>query len=249
MKYAELAWTSQRETLPRVLEQKRLEVKKARLDDERADESLSDLQADRAKMVVASPADGRVYHGEIEDGRWNPANAAKFMKVGGKIPPMTYFASVIPNEAKLHLSSFVDETVATRLQAGQSGYVAPTSSPRSRLQVSVAEVAAFPGVDDKYHVVLQLKGPAEGFQLVPGMKGKAKISAGDNVGDSLAIPANALHEEADGSYTVKLKDGEQTRDVPVTVGAESDGHILVLSGLEAGQVIVTPDSKPAEPQK
>ena len=33
------------------------------------------------------------------------------------------------------------------------------------------------------------------------------------------------------------------------VGAESGGKIVVVSGIEAGQVIITPDPKPAQPQK
>jgi multidrug efflux pump subunit AcrA (membrane-fusion protein) len=170
------------------------------------------------------------------------------MKVGAKIPPKTFFASLIPDDAKLELHAFVDETVATALRAEQSGYVAPSAAPRSRLAAIVSEVATYPSVEGKFHVVVKIDGQPDGFQLVPGMKGKAKISTGAAAADSISIPTSALHESADGSYAVKLKDGDQTREVPVTLGAESNGSILVLAGLEAGQVLVTPDSKPAEPK-
>ncbi|NIP95078.1 MAG: hypothetical protein GWO24_17175 [Akkermansiaceae bacterium] len=249
-KDAELTWVTQREALPRALEQKRLEVKKARIDDQRADEKSAELKADRAQMNVTSPTDGRVYHGEIRDGRWNPAGAAKFMKPGGKIAPRVIFASVIPDNAKLQVDAFADETVVTRLKSGQGGYAAPASAPRSRLPVKVRRVDTHPGVDGKYHVVLSLTNLPEGLLVVPGMKGKIKVTTGSQEGDILSIPTNALHEEADGSYTVKVKgeDGQATK-VPVEVGAESNGKIAVLSGLQEGQVIITPDPKPAPEKK
>ena len=153
----------------------------------------------------------------------------------------------MPDNAALQLHAFTDEANATKLKKGQTGYVAPTSSPRSRLNVEIAKVASHPAVDGKYPVSLKVSGKPDGLHLVPGMKGKVKITTGDE-GDSLAIPTKALHEETDGSYTVKVKgkDGKENKTA-VTVGAESNGQIVVLSGLKEGQVIVTPDA-PAKPE-
>ncbi|HBM76501.1 MAG TPA: efflux transporter periplasmic adaptor subunit, partial [Verrucomicrobiales bacterium] len=79
------------------------------------------------------------------------------------------------------------------------------------------------------------------LNMVPGMKGKGKITTGDQ-GESLAVPVKALKEEADGTYTVRVKSAEgQDSATPVTVGAESNGMIVVLSGLEEGQIVITPD--------
>jgi macrolide-specific efflux system membrane fusion protein len=172
------------------------------------------------------------------------------MRVGGKIPPKTVFATVIPADSQLQLDAFVAETVVIRLKAGQKGYIAPTSAPRSRLSVTVTTVATHPATDGKYHVVLKVSGKPVGMQIVPGMKGRIKLTTGDQ-GDSLAIPLNCLHEEADGSYTVKIKgkDGNVS-EAAVQVGAESGGKIVVLSGLSAGQVLITPEaSKPETPKK
>ena len=247
LKEAEVLWKTARETLPSALQQKRLEIKKLREDDKRADEKSAELKADRAQMDVPAPSDGLIYHGEIRNGRWNPAAAAKFMKIGGKIPPRVVFASLIPADASMQLDAFVDEPAIAKLRKGQKGYVAPVSSPRSRLSVEVSKVSSHPGLDGKYHVILKIGSLPEGLHLVPGMKGKVKITTGDE-GPRLAIPANALHEEADGSYSVKVKgeDGKESK-AAVAVGAESNGKIVVLSGLEEGQVIITPDAPDAKP--
>ena len=246
---AEVVWKTARENLPSALQQKRLEIKKLRVEDKRADQKEAELKADRAQMEVAAPVDGLLYHGEINHGRWNSAGAAKFMKVGGKVPPRVVLATVIPSGAGMQLDGFLDEAAISRLQAGQKGYVAPASSPRSRLPVEVTKTASHPGLDGKYHVVLKVS-PVEGLHLVPGMKGKIKITTGDE-GNSLAVPTSSLHEGADGSYFVKIKgeDGKAS-SVPVTVGAESNGQIVVLSGLKEGQIVITPEAGEANaPEK
>ena len=249
LKEAEVLWKTARENIPTALQQKRLEVKKLRVEDNRADEKEADLKADRAQMEVVAPVDGLVYHGEINHGRWNPVAAAKFMKVGGKVPPRVVLATVIPAGAAMQLDGFVDETAISRLSKGQKGYAAPVSSPRSRVAVEVTKVSAHPAVDGKYHVSMKVSG-VDGLHLVPGMKGKIKITTGDE-GDSLVIPANALREEGDGSYSVKVKgeDGKVS-SVPVAVGAESNGQIVVLSGLKEGQIVITPEAAtPKGPEK
>lgn len=248
LKDAEVAWKTARESLPAALQQKRLDVKKLQVADKRADANSVDLKADRAQMDVLAPADGIIYHGEMLNGRWNPTAAAKFMKVGGKIPPRVALASLIPAGAKLHLDAFVDEAAAAKLKGGQKGYVAPISSPRSRLSVELAKVATHPGVDGKYHIqlVLSAEGSPEGLNLVPGMKGKGKITTGDQ-GDRIAVPVKALQEEHDGTYTVSVKNAEgEASAVPVTVGVESNGMIVVLSGLQEGQIVITPDEPAAK---
>jgi len=73
------------------------------------------------------------------------------------------------------------------------------------------------------------------------MKGKGKITTGDE-GENLAVPVKALKEEADGTYTVRVKGPEgQESTAAVTVGAESNGMIVVLSGLAEGQIVITPE--------
>ena len=248
------AWKTARESLPRDLAQKRLEVKKLRIDDKRADEKSAELKKDRERMNAKSEVDGLVYHGEIKNGKWTPATVVKFLKEGGKIPPRTVFATVIPRKAGLQLDAFAQESVVARLKPGQKGYVAPAAAPRSRIPVTVGPVGAHPGVDGKYHVVLKTQGKAAGLQIVPGMKGKVKISIAPEM-DAITIPIKALKDEADGSYTVRVKSGEETASRPVTVGVESNGSIEILTGLEAGEIVMTPNApapKPAakpEPKK
>ena len=236
-----LNWETLQESLPRALTIKRLEVKALQIADQRADQAESDLESDRSQMSPTAPGSGLLYLGEIADGKWKASDAAKFMKRGGKVAPRVTYASFIPDGAKLQLDAFVGENQIAQLKRDQVGYVAPAAAPRSRIPVKVHSVAGFPGIDGKYHVVLQLTGEPEGLALVPGMKGKIKLRIQD-AKDALVIPVKALHEEADGSYSVEVKDGDVIRKRTITVGVESGGSIEVLSGLEAGETIVIPDT-------
>ena len=56
--------------------------------------------------------------------------------------------------------------------------------------------------------------------------------------------ALALHKEkkrAQDVFHSKSADGKDS-SVPVTVGVESNGMIVVLSGLKEGQIVITPDA-------
>ena len=235
---AELTWTSSAETLPRALDQKILEIKKLRLEDVRAKEAEAEIVADRKKMAPSSPVAGRVYYGEITDGRWNPAVAAKFMKKAGLVPSKAVYATVIEDGAKLEIHAFVDEAVALQLRQAKGGYFVPTAVARHRVPLVLKSAQSYPGVDGKYHVVLTPGDEMKNLGLVTGMKGKVTLVT-TRLEKAIVIPVAALHEAADGSYTVKIKlaDGASESRGVVT-GAESGGKIQIVSGLEAGQVVL-----------
>jgi len=81
-KNAQIANTAAKENLPRALEQQRLAVALAIRNDKKAEEKLAKFKADRALMNILAPADGVVYFGSIEAGKWNPTAPV----VGNKNP-------------------------------------------------------------------------------------------------------------------------------------------------------------------
>ena len=67
----------------------------------------------------------------------------------------------------------------------------------------------------------------------------AKISLGEASGKQvLVIPAKAVLNEA-GRFRVIVVEGNVFRPVNVEVGPESEGRVRVLSGLKAGDKLVT----------
>lgn len=238
-KDAELTWSSQSEILPRALEQKSLEVEKLRVEDQRAREAEAEIVADRGKMEQVSPVAGRVYYGEINDGRWIPATAAKFMKVGGLVPSKAIYATVVPETAAMELHAFAGEGDIAGVQKAKVGYFSPTVAPRKRIPLTLKSADVYPGVDGKFHVELvpsaeELKKQA----LVAGMNGKITLIS-KRVENALVVPTGALKEESDGSFTVKIKLADGASESRTVVpGTEAHGKIEIVSGLEAGQVVL-----------
>ena len=228
---------SAQQKLPRALEQKRLEVAKAERDHQENAEKLAQIKADRNLMNITAPTDGIVYYGSMENGRWNPAAAAKLIKIGGKLPANTTLMTIIPQNTPLTLHAFAAETDLASLKTGAKGFATNNLNRYAPIPVTISQLATHPETDGSYRVILKPT-LAQDTPIVPGMKASAKIQ-GHKTDTALTIPTDFITHQADGSYTVKLKlaDGK-TEDRPITIGASNKTKAVITKGLEKGQVIV-----------
>jgi HlyD family secretion protein len=88
-----------------------------------------------------------------------------------------------------------------------------------------------------YGILVTLPDAPKG--TVPGMSAQISVTTA-SAPNVLAVPAIALQEAADGSYSVRVLDGSgQPESVPVTVGLISSSLAEVKSGLSAGEAVVT----------
>ena len=229
--------TSAKEELPRELKQKRLAVAKTERDDKKKAEKLTKLKTDRAMMNITAPAAGVVYYGSMKNGRWNPAGAAKVLKIGGKLPSNMDLLTFIPADASLVLSAFAAESSLPDLARDATGHAISSLNRYQGIPVKVTGLATHPETGGTYRVTLQPTLP-KGQNIVPGMKATVKIQ-GQKIEKALAIPADYLTRQPDGTYTVKLKlaDGK-TKGHQVTIGASNKNTVIIAKGLEKGQVIV-----------
>jgi len=241
-KNAQIANAAAKEDLPRALELKRLEVAKAILDDEKATENLTKSKAVRAMMSITAPADGIIYYGSIQDGKWSPEAAAKVLKIEAKLPAKTTVMTFIPADTPLTLSAFTEAANLPALNAElkskkASGYAITTLDRYSSFAVQLTGVTTHPGIDGSFHVSLKPTLP-KGLPVVPGMKATATIIS-HSLDSALKVPADYLTRADDGGYTVKVKlaDGK-TSERKVTVGPASKDWAVITKGLEKGQVIV-----------
>lgn len=234
---ARIANASAKERLPRDLKLRRLAVAKAERDDKKSAEQLAKLKADRAMMDITAPADGVVYYGSMDNGRWNPSTAVKVLKVGGKLPASTTLMTFIPRGSALELSAFAAEASLPSLETGAKGYAITHLDRYLNIPATISSLATHPETDGTYRVTLS---PSLGknAKIVPGMKATVKVS-GRNIDNALTVPAGYLTRQPDGTYTVKLKlaDGK-AEDRRVTVGASNKESAVITKGLEKGQVVV-----------
>ncbi len=226
------------EEAPRTIEIKKAEIAAMKTSLVREKETLSDLEADRAEFEIKAPADGWFYYGPIRDGRWTPAELAKVLFVNGTVPPRKPFATFIPSAAKLGLVAFVDGTIARSLGPDATGAVNLTGREDLEIPATLVALATTPEPDGTFRAELSAAWPEE-FPPVPGTSAELTMIAYEQPA-AVAIPTKALDFSTSGwTVEVKLADGKTERR-PVDRGRVSGEDTEILSGLEAGQVIVVP---------
>jgi HlyD family secretion protein len=225
--------------IPRSLELNKLELAALTAANLREKEALADLEDDRKKFEFKAPGPGWFYHGAIENGRWTPAEAAKTLVVNGRPSSTAAFATFVPAEAKLDLVSFVDEATARALTPDLVGTATLNGREDLEIPVKITAIAAAPGPDGSYRADLAATWP-KGITPVAGATAGIRLISYQQAA-ALAIPSKALQFGIDGwTVEVKLADGKTERR-PVKRGRVSKEETEILSGLEIGQVILTPD--------
>lgn len=238
-KSSTLALAKAETEIPRQISLKEIELISTRTAFERQKDEFSKLTADRNRInPIKAAADGWFYHGAIEDGRWTTGEAIKALIPSGQIATKKAFATFIPASSPLALVAFADEATATSLPIDSSGIALAPGREDLLITAKVGTIATAPGTDGRYRIDLAATWPANALPA-PGTSAQVRLISYENP-TALAVPASALHNAKDGwSVTVKLADGK-TGPHPVKRGRVSGELVEILSGLETGQVIITP---------
>ena len=139
----------------------------AKLADERADEKLAQLKADRAQLNITAPADGILYHGAIKDGKWNATSTAKFLFPEGRVPAHTDFLTFIPTDAAHALYSSANQSQRLQLTEKATGTATIEGLGPAKIPVTLISSTAYPDTSGTYPLAFQAELP-EGVK--PGME-------------------------------------------------------------------------------
>jgi len=223
---------------PRHLKLQKIQLEAATTALTREKETLTKLHADRKLFEIKAPAAGWFYHGSFEDGRWSTGELLKTLVLGGKAPVKRSFATFIPATAKLTLSAFVDDAVARSLTPELKGHASLAGREDLDIPLKLTKLADTPEPDGRYRASFEATWPA-GISIAPGNSAEVSLITYENAA-AIAVPTKALtFTPAGWTAEVKLADGKTERR-PVKRGRTSKGTSEILSGLEAGQVILTP---------
>ncbi|GAA5123828.1 hypothetical protein JIN84_11880 [Luteolibacter yonseiensis] len=227
------------EEIPRSIELNRLALESLKTANERAKLDLADLEADRALFEFKAPADGWLYHGPIENGRWTPGELIKSLIPHGLAPVHKAFATFVPATAKLTLVSFLDDATARTLPPNAAGIATLSGREDLEIPVTLSRLATAPGLDGTYRADLAVTWPAD---LTPPAGAVAQIRLiSYQQASAIAVPSKAIRYDSTGwTVDVKLADGKTERRA-VKRGRISKDDTEILSGLEPGQVIIVPD--------
>ena len=127
----------------------------------------------------------------------------------------------------------------SRLRVGQSVGITVTAYPQTRFSGRVTHIGTV--LDEKSRTVrvrCQVDNPSG--KLHPGMFAQLAVQEGGKPG-ALLVPEAAVQEDANAKY-VFVVSGASYRRAGVRLGEASNGFHEVLSGLKAGDVVVTDGS-------
>ena len=234
-----IALAKAEQEIPRSIALKKLELEGLRTSAEREKQTLADLEHDRALFEFKAPADGWFYHGAIENGRWTTGEAIKALVKHGRPVPNRPFATFVPATAKPVLTAFLNDAACRSLQADATGTALLPGREDLELPVKLASVADVPGADGLYRAELSATWPKDAAAAI-GSSAQVRLIA-YHVPAAIVVPSSALNYGTNGwNVEIKLADGK-TEQRTVKRGRVSGESTEILSGLEAGQVVITPD--------
>lgn len=208
---------------------------RAHIAHEEAAKKLAELRADREPLTVTSPADGVVYFGRVEKGKWQDvAMVESNMKEDGSLRPNVAFLTVV-GPGPLFVYSTANEGNVLKLRAGQPSLVIAGADPFSPIQGKVRSVAQFP--IGNHEVLVDLDEQAHQTTLRPGMSCKVKVTTYEKA-DAVKVPLSAVKSDEPGVYHVFVQtaDGGSEKRV-VKVGQRTAQEAEVLEGLAEGDKV------------
>lgn len=224
--------------IPRSIERKKLELEALKTAHAREQQTLADLEFDRKLCEFKAPANGSFYHGSIQNGRWTTGDAIKNLVKNGRPPVRRPFATFIPASGPLAIVAFPTETTARQLAPDLTGTATFTGREDSEFPVKLTQLASIPEPDGTYCAQLSATWPAYPKPAV-GATMQARLITYQKPA-AIVIPTKALAHDSHGwTAEIKLADGT-TEHRPVKRGRVSGDETEIISGLEIGQVILTP---------
>lgn len=199
---------------------------------------LEQAQDRLSKTRVYSPIDGTVTTLDIKVGETAIASSTN-------IPGSSLMT--IANPASIHTEVNVDEADIASVSIGQKARVYAIAYPDQPVEGVVTSIAVSAKVAEgqqgqSFAVKIRLLDP-EKITLRPGMTCRAEIFTATSQ-DALAVPIQAILVEEDLTANATrrevfvVRDG-RARKVPVEVGLSDDTYQQIVSGLSAGDEVVT----------
>lgn len=234
---ATLALEKARATLPIALNKAKATLEKEQFDFHKADEQLARLKADRALLAIAAPADGIVYYGRSERGKW--ATAAEMhnkLRPGGAVQPREVLVTVVSPQ-KVFARVSVPEKELLNVAAGMEVQVKPAAANGAQLAGKVRDISLVPITEGQFTGRVDLAAKPE---LLPGMTCDVKAAVYKKA-EAVVVPAkHVFTDELDDNkhYVYLVQPGKAPLKWSVTVGKKTDSDYEIVDGLKGGEKIL-----------
>src|SRR4051812_10258669 len=212
------------------------------------------LLADKDLMEIKSPADGVVFYGQQQNGRWSetPSLVNRYKPknnvTGGSI------LMTIVESRPLYIPSTFDEGKRPEIANAEKVKVSLPAEGADRLSGDVKSISPIEVSPGKFEITFDVKQEQIPKWIVPGMSCKVQVTTYDKK-DALVVPKKAVHDDKDDPdqhyvWLVKADDEEAKPERRnVKLGKRKDEDVEILKGLKKGDVISLDEEEAKEKEK
>ncbi len=163
---AELAHKKAMRELNSARQRREVEINRKRESFKDQEEKLAELKAERKRVVLTSPVDGIVFHGELIRGRLG--DKPSIFEAGSKVTPQQVIATVV-NPSKLQIRVDLDEKHLAVVSSEATCKVTLTAFEDYETTGSVKSVSTVPYASTKYDCVVALRSSKKQPMILPTM--------------------------------------------------------------------------------
>lgn len=181
----------------------------------------AEIKAKLAKSVIRAPFEGVPGLRQVSPGA--------YVKAGQDV-------ARLEGIGVLKLDFRVPELYLSRIRVGQDLAVLVDAYPAETFKGAIYAIE--PAVDEATRtVLLRARLPNPGVRLKPGMFARVSLVIGQRE-NALLVPEQAIVPRGGGRYVFRVVDGKALL-TQVEMGLRRPGEVEIVSGLEAGQTIVS----------
>ncbi len=171
------------------------------------------------KASVFAPATGRIEQKQVSKGDY-------------VTPGKTLFQIATSELLRVRLP--FPETVATKIQPGQSVILLSPLAPNKPLEAKVEEIRALVGTSNRsIEAIIKFRNPGD-WRAGSSVNGEVKV--GERIG-AITVPAISVVLRPAGKVVYVVKDTSAEQRV-VETGVRQDGYVEILSGIQSGEIVV-----------
>lgn len=154
----------------------------------------------------------------------------------------------LPDLSRLQANVLVNEVDIAKIDTAQEAVIRLDAFPDTTFRGRVTEVAVLARNKERGSKVkvfdVKVLLVEQDSTMMPGMTVSCEIIV-DRLPDTLFVPLDAVFQR-EGETVVYVKDGGDFRAQPVEIGPENDDYVVIVSGLQEGDVVALSDPT-AEP--
>lgn len=200
--------------------------------------ALENLKADQAKMEIKAPADGIVYFGRCQRGKWSaPAGtSSRKMEPESKLPANAVVMTLV-DIGQLMIRASVDESSLSSLTPPMRGKARVIAAGNAITPVLLKSISKIPLEDGKFDSQIMLEKLPIETTVMPGMTCKLSFLVYENK-QAVMLPKASVFSDDDGvtSYVYLMVDGKPKR-TEVTLGKTVGDSVEVADGVAAGDKV------------